>query len=551
MVRRRSGFAPCRLGAGCLLGLLTATAALGQITPASSQEIQVAATAAFQSAPAVAADAAGVSLVVVWQRQAAGGWDLFGRQYRFDAAGQLVPLGAEFPVNALTAGCQQFPAVAADSAGNFVVVWQSDQEPGGGAGVYARRFASAGTALDPVEIRVPTTVAGNQQRPAVAMAPDGRFLVVWQSDSQTGGQGWDVAAQAFTAAGSPVGSEILVNGTLAGPQHSPRAAYLAGPTEGFAVVWESASGLWLRRVSPSGVALDPADVPVNTTSAGTQRNPAVASDLSGNYVVAWESVDANGQASRILARRFRGAAALNGMTDLTLDASSSATRQHDPSVATDALGNWVVAWDSVGEDGSGAGIVAEQLDNRQTLAGTKVVLDNTLTAGDQTLPAAALTEGGNLLVAWQSVPPAVDGAVVQARPAALAAGRFHTLPPCRLIDTRNPNGPLGGPFLSNGTPRSLPVVAMNGCGIPATAKALSLNLTAVNASGTGFLALYPGDSVFPGASSVNFTPARATISNNAQVTLSRDGTGTLLVTTVVSGSSPRVDLVVDLNGYYQ
>jgi hypothetical protein len=211
--------------------------------------------------------------------------------------------GTEFQVNTMTAGCQMLPAVAADFNGNFIVVWQSDQDPGGGSGVYARRYTSAGTALDAAEFRVNTTAAGNQTRPSVAVAPDGRFLVAWQSDQQTGGQGWDVAAQAYNASGSIAGSEVLVNSVTAGGQTLPRAAYLNNPTEGFAVAWQSAGAVFVRRVAMSGAAVDASDRQVNTTATGFHRSPAVASDPSGNYAVVWESWDADGVTSRILARR--------------------------------------------------------------------------------------------------------------------------------------------------------------------------------------------------------------------------------------------------------
>jgi hypothetical protein len=394
---------------------------------------------------------------------------------------------------------------------------------------------------------------GNQARPAVAMAPDGHFLVTWQSDSQSGGQGWDIAAQAYSINGSSAGGEILVNVTTGGAQHSPRAAYLAAPAQGYAVVWESTGGIFVRRFSLLGGAIDTADQPVNTTLTGAQRNPALASDPSGNYAVAWESFDANGQTSRILARRFQGVVPLNGMSDLTLDTSLGATQQHDPAVATDAVGNWIVSWDSLGEDGSGAGILAAQLDNRQTSTGPKAVLNNTLTAGDQTLPAVAMSQGGSLVAVWQSLTPAADGAVIQAKAASVAGGQLHTITPCRLVDTRGATGPLGGPVLSSGPPpRVFPVVSLSNCGIPSTAKVLSLNVTAVSATGDGYISLYPGDAPFPGTSTVNFSAAsRPTIANNAQIVLARDGTGTITALAAVSGSPGQVHVVIDVNGYYQ
>jgi hypothetical protein len=38
------------------------------------------------------------------------------------------PVGPEFRVNAFTTGHQRWPSLAADAAGNFVVVWVSDSQ---------------------------------------------------------------------------------------------------------------------------------------------------------------------------------------------------------------------------------------------------------------------------------------------------------------------------------------------------------------------------------------------------------------------------------------
>jgi len=521
-----------------------------QITPTSAQEIQVSAAVTYQAVPAVAGDSFG-DFVVVWQRPEAGGagGDIWAQLYHPDPANGVAASGAAIQVNVTTGVCQQFPAVGADASGNFVVAWQRLVGGANGWDVYARRFSSAGAPLSG-EVLVNTTTAGNQQRPAVAMASDGRYLVAWESDSQSGGQGWDIAAQAFTAAGAANGAEVTVNSSLAGAQHSPRAAFVTMPSYRFAIVWESGGGIVGRRFTTSGVAIDTADQPINSTVTGTQRNPAIAADPSGNYVVAWESVDANGLTSRILARRFQGVAPIGSMSDLVVDPTPGATAQHDPALATDAIGNWLVSWDSVGEngDGSGAGIVAQQFDSRQTPQGAKLTLDNTITLGDQTLPSVAMSLGSSLLAAWQSLTPAGDAAVIEARPANLPSRKLYTLTPCRLVDTRGPNGPLGGPVLSAGQARIFPVVSASACGIPVTAKALSLNVTAVAASGPGFVTVYPGDAPFPGVSTLNTDPSQSlsTIANNADVPLSLDGMGNLAVVAAIT-----VHLLLDVNGYYQ
>src|SRR5207248_8141064 len=56
--------------------------------------------------------------------------------------------------------------------------------------------------------------------------------------------------------------------------------------------------------------------------------------------------------------------------------------------------------------------------------------------------------------------------------------RFVPVTPCRVVDTRGPNGPFGGPFLSGGSSRAF-AVPNSACGIPAAAQAYSVNVTVV------------------------------------------------------------------------
>jgi hypothetical protein len=124
---------------------------------------------------------------------------------------------------------------------------------------------------------------------------------------------------------------------------------------------------------------------------------------------------------------------------------------------------------------------------------------------------------------------------------------FYTVTPCRATDTRNPAGPTGGPALGGGSTRRFPVTGA-ACGIPSTARAVSVNLTAVEPETRGNLTLYPGDGDGPPlASHINFTPG-VTRANNAVVPLATDGTGTIKVR---NGSAGAVHFVLDVNGYFQ
>ncbi len=123
------------------------------------------------------------------------------------------------------------------------------------------------------------------------------------------------------------------------------------------------------------------------------------------------------------------------------------------------------------------------------------------------------------------------------------AKNFYTVTPCRLVDTRDPAGPRGGPSLVAGADRTFPVGGV--CGIPPTARALSVNLTVTAPTVPGFLTLFPSGGASPLASTINFR-ASQTRSNNAIVTLGPDG-GIVVRAGMASGG---VHLIVDVNGYF-
>ncbi|HVR96406.1 MAG TPA: hypothetical protein VMW27_07320 [Thermoanaerobaculia bacterium] len=123
---------------------------------------------------------------------------------------------------------------------------------------------------------------------------------------------------------------------------------------------------------------------------------------------------------------------------------------------------------------------------------------------------------------------------------------FHTVSPCRVLDTRNASGAQGGPALPAGGQR---VFVVHGrCGIPATAKAISANVTVVNAPGIGHLTLFPGNASPPTSSTINFRPG-LTRANNAILMLASSGTGTLTIQNNATAGATHV--LIDVNGYFQ
>jgi hypothetical protein len=118
---------------------------------------------------------------------------------------------------------------------------------------------------------------------------------------------------------------------------------------------------------------------------------------------------------------------------------------------------------------------------------------------------------------------------------------FFPLTPCRVADTRNAAGPLGGPSLIGGAARSFPVQSSS-CGIPATAQAYSLNITAVPQGTLGYLTAWPSGQTQPLVSTLN--SYTGTVTANAAI-VPAGGSGDVSI--YVTNST---DVVLDVNGYF-
>jgi len=133
----------------------------------------------------------------------------------------------------------------------------------------------------------------------------------------------------------------------------------------------------------------------------------------------------------------------------------------------------------------------------------------------------------------------IDGYFVPAGTA--SALSFYPLTPCRIADTRNATGPLGGPSVSANTSRAFPVQSSS-CNIPSTAQAYSLNVTAVPHGTLGYLTTWPTGKSQPVVSTLN-APTGAVTANAAIVPAGTGGNISVFVNNTA-------DVVLDVNGYF-
>ncbi len=295
--------------------------------------------------------------------------------------------------------------MAMDLEGNFIVTWQAAFQDGDGYGVYARRFDDTGSAIGD-EFQVNTSTAGHQGVPSVAMSPvDGSAVIVWQGPDA---DGLGIFGQRYIAAGSPVGGEFQLNTHTQLDQVSPAISMNAAGQ--FAVVW----------VSDHRAVFDPTDTEksifvqwydADGSSAGeealvhsiqpefeAQEHPDVALDANGNFVVAWQSINQDGNTWGVFARQFLADKSPVQPIEFQINQTVLAPQRH-PSVISDAEGNFVVAWQAHKQDTSGPGVMARVYDSL-AVAQTDEFLVPTSDQGPQTSPVMAMAPTGHFGIFW-------------------------------------------------------------------------------------------------------------------------------------------------------
>ncbi len=229
----------------------------------------------------------------------------------------------------------------------------------------------------------------------MAADPSGRFVVVWTSGEQDG-EDRGVFGQRFDADGAPLGDEFQVNVTATYSQKDPTVA--TDSAGDFVVAWSSVQDCCYfgynmtiaRRFDTDGKPLG-GEFEVNQT--GTGYDPAAAADAEGRFVVVWNSYYADGGfADDIVGRRYEAGGDAAGPEFLANEQLLS--WQSVPSVAADRAGNFVVVWESDPYETQAFGRVYDN-------TGKPVSGDFPVSAtGVQVAPVVAVSPAGQLVVVW-------------------------------------------------------------------------------------------------------------------------------------------------------
>ena len=251
-----------------------------------------------------------------------------------------------------------------DADGDFVVAWESHDQDGSSYGIYAQRYNAAGVAQGG-EFRVNTFTTGNQGRPSVAMDADGDFVVAWDGQRRSATT-HGIFAQRFDAAGVAQGNEFRVNTTTT---HSQTAASVAMDSDGdFVITWNTYSGSYpfivLEGVLP---ALQRRRSPAGSGNSASTRSdpspgvfPSVAMDADGDFVIAWNSYTGPGDSQTASLPASTTPPARRAGREFRVNTFTIPRPGVAASVAMDADGDFVVVWSSDLQDGSDSGVFGQR-----------------------------------------------------------------------------------------------------------------------------------------------------------------------------------------------
>ncbi|MBK5344651.1 hypothetical protein JFU48_25125 [Pseudomonas sp. TH49] len=310
-------------------------------------------------------------------------------------------------INTTTQGEQSNPQVTRLTDGKLVVVWQQNTDSG--YDVMMQLMDPTGTQKIGQEQFVNQRNLNNQDSPQVTALADGGYLVVWESyqASALDNNGDGVFARKYNADGSAQTDEFLVNQTIVGGQRA--ASTLGLPDGGYIISWYSDQGGQSIMQRAYGANNQPVSGEIIVKSGGAIRGiggPEMAlfedPTHAGWYITVWNGAGNNNDVFGQL-RKTDGSAAGPILTlNTTLDSI-----QNYPQVITLKNGSFVVFWDSndsktVGSDIRAAHYTFDPSSGKTELISGGDFIVNEYQVGKQYKPVGVALGDGGYMLFWGS-----------------------------------------------------------------------------------------------------------------------------------------------------
>ncbi len=140
---------------------------------------------------------------------------------------------------------------------------------------------------------------------------------------------------------------------------------------------------------------------VNTFSDSTQRDPQIARDGSGNYIIVWDSENQVDPASQsdIYFQLFDSNDSKVGSEEIVNTFTEG--EQERPALAMNSGGDFVIVWASHAGTSESIFDIKAKLYKNNIAVGSEILV-NTFTENSQTKPDVTMLENGSFVVVWES-----------------------------------------------------------------------------------------------------------------------------------------------------
>ena len=425
-----------------VMGLSVVDAAQGQgVRPVGGEQTLFAKTPGRQSAPSA----------VLWEQGGLVVWENSGESGKKHVYIQSVDSsrGSQGTATRVSQGAPEIndvnPVIRIVNEQAAVVVWVSGER--GSQDVYLQIVARDGRSVGAIQ-RVNQTASRNQMYPDVAVSPNGRIMVVWESEGQDG-DGTGVYGRMFGANGAGESGEILISQTTAGNQNRPKAVNLGG--ERFMVSWitgiitgrNAEGGLKLRNQMMGrffkGIIAERNEFRISGADSLVSGQDICLSSSGGVFLAWMQRTELNGEESYDI-----WGVVLDSQTGVTLGEPTQINefesgRQLNPKVGSFGGVNFCV-WESMDQDSAGSGIFGKEYPSGRE------VMVNSQRNHDQYDPAIVVDPKGRLLVLWVNT--------IRSDSSVISLQEYEPSDGAEVVSSGSPNGST-----TEATPVPIPAAA--------------------------------------------------------------------------------------------
>jgi len=315
--------------------------------------------------------------------------------------------------------------------GRYVVTWQSYGQTGQSGSIFAQRFDAQGLAVGN-EFRVNTNSTGNKTRPSVAIDLEGDFIIAWQSDASYGGTK-GIFAQRYSWELAPIESEFKVNTTSTGDQKQPEVA--VDDDGDFVVTWQNYDteaeqyGVFAQCFSSSGESVQD-EIFIDQAYFGPVGINRILASVGmapdGDFAVTWMSYVPGESVYGTYFKRFNVAGVAQGAS-VRVESNVSEVL-YTPRIAMGRDSSFMIVWEGFNRYLSLAyGVLGQRFSETGDKLGPEIHVQTIIGTGGN-VPAIAFDSDGDFQVAWEE-PDSQD--------LGIAMRRFRTAHPDQLAVKRS------------------------------------------------------------------------------------------------------------------